>query len=123
MDEPLTYQEKAEEFADALFDGISTNHGKTSDSAYPRFMQYSDEPLNPNIKEAKVDGNILQLDFGGSKIQVSLPDATIQAHSNGDLPLNTLANAVYKQIESAYQKSMNINESDKSQENANSIHI
>lgn len=87
------------------------------------FRQYPDEPLNHNIREAKIKGNLLHLSLDSSSLQIALPDVTIQSYKSGDLPLNTLANAVYKQIEVANQKTLNTNGSENSQEKTNTIHL
>lgn len=84
-------------------------------SPQSKFKQYSDEPLNPKVKNAKIEGSILQLDLGGSTIRLELPDTTIQAYKDGALPLNALANAMYSKIELKMAKEIEENPREKTQ--------
>ena len=59
-----------------------------------QYKQYADEPLNPRIAGASIQGGALICTIDRVPCTVSLPPATVAAYEAGALPLNTLANAV-----------------------------
>ena len=64
-----------------------------------RYLQYEDQPMNPRIREAKIQGNTLVAAIDGIPVTITLPDKVVEAHASGALPLGTLANAVLERCD------------------------
>ena len=64
-----------------------------------RYLQYDDQPMNPRIRDAQIQGNTLIASIDGIPVTVTLPDKVVEAHAAGALPLGTLANAVLEKCD------------------------
>ena len=64
-----------------------------------RYLQYEDQPMNPRIREAQIQGNTLVAVIDGIPVTITLPDKVVEAHATGALPLGTLANAVLERCD------------------------
>lgn len=68
-------------------------------SVQNRFLQYEDQPMNPRIRDAQIQGNTMIASIDGIPVTVTLPEKVVQAHAAGALPLSTLANAVLERCD------------------------
>lgn len=59
-----------------------------------KYLQYSDQELNPRICNPVLRGNIMVATIDGVPCSVTIPDNAAAAVEAGALPLNTLANAI-----------------------------
>lgn len=75
-------------------DGVSVDS-----STRNRYVQYEDQPMDPRIRDAQIQGNMLVASIDGIPVTVSLPDKVVEAHAVGALPLGTLANAVLERCD------------------------
>ena len=64
-----------------------------------RYLQYEDQPMNPRIRDAQIQGNTLVAAIDGIPVTITLPDKVVEAHATGALPLGTLANAVLERCD------------------------
>lgn len=62
-------------------------------TAHP-YKVYADETLDPRITNPVLQGNSLIVTIDKVPCSIQLPENVVDAHRNGALPLNTLANAV-----------------------------
>jgi len=68
-------------------------------SVQNRFLQYEDQPMNPRIRDAQIQGNTMIASIDGIPVTITLPEKVLQAHAAGALPLGTLANAVLERCD------------------------
>ena len=68
-------------------------------SVQNRFLQYEDQPMNPRIRDAQIQGNTMVASIDGIPVTITLPEKVLQAHAAGALPLGTLANAVLERCD------------------------
>lgn len=79
---------------------LAKRDGVTSEaSVQNRFLQYEDQPMNPRIRDAQIQGNTMIASIDGIPVTVTLPEKVVQAHAAGALPLSTLANAVLERCD------------------------
>ena len=68
-------------------------------SVQNRFLQYEDQPMNPRIRDAQIQGHTMVASIDGIPVTITLPEKVLQAHAAGALPLGTLANAVLERCD------------------------
>ena len=79
---------------------LAKRDGVTVESSVQnRFLQYEDQPMNPRIRDAQIQGNTMIASIDGIPVTVTLPENVVQAHAAGALPLSTLANAVLERCD------------------------
>ena len=78
---------------------LARRDGVTDDAVRNRYLQYDDQPMNPRIRDAQIQGNTLIASIDGIPVTVTLPDRVVEAHAAGALPLGTLANAVLERCD------------------------
>ena len=70
------------------------NSRPVSENRPVQYRSYPDEPLNPRISNPILKGNNLIATIDRVPCTIQLPEKVTAAYHAGDLPLNTLANAV-----------------------------
>ena len=83
---------------------LAKREGITQDTpAQVRYRQYEDEPMNPRIREAQVQGSTLIATIDGIPVTIALPEKVADAYRQGALPMGRLANAVLERCDSMQQ--------------------
>lgn len=74
---------------------LARREGSLAEAPAPvRYRQYEDEPMNPRIRDAKIQGSTLIATMDGIPVAVALPGKVVDAYRQGALPIGKLANAV-----------------------------
>ena len=83
---------------------LAKREGITQETpAQVRYRQYEDEPVNPRIREAQVQGSTLIATIDGIPVTIALPEKVADAYRQGALPMGRLANAVLERCDSMQQ--------------------
>ena len=83
---------------------LAKREGITQETpAQVRYRQYEDEPMNPRIREAQVQGSTLIATIDGIPVTIALPEKVADAYRQGALPMGRLANAVLERCDSMQQ--------------------
>lgn len=64
-----------------------------------QYKQYSNETLDPRLKNVAMKGNTMLADIDGKPMVLTISETAVDAYYKGKLPLNTLANAVLKKYD------------------------
>lgn len=77
-------------------EAMEKQEGRTLQSAgmEPHFKTYPDEPLSPRIGNPTLQGNCLIATIDKVPCSIQLPNSVVAAYEAGELPMNTLTNAV-----------------------------
>lgn len=62
------------------------------------YKTYSDEPLNKRISNPVMKGSSMVATIDGKPMVINISDNAVDAYERGNVPLNTLANAVLQSM-------------------------
>lgn len=63
------------------------------------YKTYSDEPLNKRISNPVMKGSSMVATIDGKPMVINISDNAVDAYERGNVPLNTLANAVLQKYD------------------------
>lgn len=76
---------------------LSQGYSKTSKAV--TYKTYSDEPLNKRISSPVMKGSSMVATIDGKPVVINISDDAVDAYECGNVPLNTLANAVLRKYD------------------------
>lgn len=75
------------------------NQGYSNTSKAVTYKTYSDEPLNKRISSPVMKGSSMVATIDGKPVVINISDDAVDAYERGNVPLNTLANAVLRKYD------------------------
>lgn len=76
---------------------LSQGYSKTPKAV--TYKTYSDEPLNKRISSPVMKGSSMVATIDGKPVVINISDDAVDAYERGNVPLNTLANAVLRKYD------------------------
>ena len=84
-------------FNNAGHAALKEGYAKTSRAV--TYKTYSDEPLNKRISNPVMKGSSMVVTIDGKPMVINISDNAVDAYERGNVPLNTLANAVLQKYD------------------------
>ena len=84
-------------FNNAGHAALKEGYAKTSRAV--TYKTYSDEPLNKRISNPVMKGSSMVATIDGKPMVINISDNAVEAYERGNVPLNTLANAVLQKYD------------------------
>ena len=84
-------------FNNAGHAALKEGYAKTSRAV--TYKTYSDEPLNKRISNPVMKGSSMVATIDGKPMVINISDNAVDAYERGNVPLNTLANAVLQKYD------------------------